>query len=125
LVDSNEKELYSAEKRLKKLSKKLERQPGGNQFLGKVELLRAVVSQRKGNTEVALGILERAIEAGLVSLSGTERAWTETAIGRLLLKQGDPSKGRAWLRSASLLWEKLNDPWMVLDTLKIFDGTHI
>jgi tetratricopeptide (TPR) repeat protein len=123
LVDSNEKELYSAERRLKKLFKKVEKQPGGRQFLGKIELLRAVVSQRKGDTEVALGILERAAEAGLLSISGAERAWAESAMGRLLLKRGNPSKGKLWLKSASLLWEKLSDPWMVLDTLKIFDGT--
>jgi hypothetical protein len=122
LIDSNEKEFYSAEKRLKKLSNKLEKQPAGKQLLGKIELLRADVSQRKGDTEVALGILERAIAAGWLSGPPAERAWTESAMGRLL-KRRDPKKARVWLRSASLLWEKLNDPWMVLDTLQIFDET--
>lgn len=124
LIDSNDHELYLAEKRLKRLSMRLENETNGHRFLGKIELLRAVFSYRKGDTDVALGILDRALTAGLLASPARESAWAESAMGRILLKRGTPKKGRAWLKSASLLWEKLNDPWMVLDTLQILDRIH-
>lgn len=82
-------------------------------------ILKALILYEKGSDARARHLIEQAF---LIRDAGgddvTTRALLETLLGRINARESEPQKAEKYLESATLLWERSGNQWMLFDTVR-------